>query len=224
MEEISNTSSHILFFDGATRVGNSIHEQIRKTFPGLNVTVVALTDNENHLSYTHENLVVVGYSLGARRALDWATKKTFKGSVYLLDPECWKPSRVYGWATQNQLGKIIFLFVVKVPLFLNLFTWLLPKRMRKQVQLFVQNKAFRNQLYQDWLAAAQFQVKPIESLGLSEDQLTVVTSGDAIFLKYIPIENIKQQGIKILTLEERSHSQLWKHFFKDQFNPNANSL
>lgn len=223
--EVKNISSfHILFFDGAHRLGKPIDTQIKKLFPELEVQIIPLTEKEILLTPHQENILVVAYSLGVRKAIDWANKNAFTGPMYLLDPECWKPSKAYTWATQSKLGLFVFSLVVKFPRILNLISWMLPTRIRKYVQLFVRNKEFRKQLYQDWLAAAQFSILPLEDLGAMKSQLTVVTSGEAIFMRYIPLKNIQQQGVRLLSMTDCSHSQLWKHFLKERFNPNENFL
>jgi hypothetical protein len=215
-----HNSFHILFFDGVQHVGKPIDFQIKKAFPEHEVQIISLTKEEIEPTQHLDNILVLGYSLGARRALDWVKETSFKGPVFLLDPECWKPSLVYVWATQNRCGKKVFSLVVKYPLVLNSLLWALPNKMKKQAHFFVKNRAFRNQLYQDWQASSQYRVVSLESLGAQKSQLTVVTSGEKFFLKYIPVEKIKRLGINIETITESSHTQLWKHFLEGFINPN----
>lgn len=227
MDMKSNESFHILFFDGARHVETSLDIQLQKLFPNLNIHIVNLIDNEefvlpNQLSIAnHKNLFVIGYSLGARRALDWAKNNSFTGTIYLLDPECWKPSQWYQWATQNKLGRFLFLFLMKKPSVLNLIAWILMKRDQKYVRLFIKNKDYRFHLYQDWLAAARYDIIPIEDLGILKSRLTVITSGETFFLRYIPLHQLEQQRIPCVTLSDSSHRQLWKYFLADKFNPSG---
>lgn len=216
MEEKDITSFQVLFFNGARRVTNSIEWQIHKLFPTLDVTVVQLGDQEPHCL---KNVIVVGYSLGARRALDWVSQHHYEGPVFLLDPECWNPSRWYVWATETIVGKSIFKLVVPSPQLLGLFSWALPKRNRKYLQLFIANKKFREQLYQDWQAAAEYTIVSMEKAATMKS-LMIVTSDEQSFLKYIPVEKIQQLGMKHKSMPESSHSQLWKHFFTSLVNPN----
>jgi hypothetical protein len=212
-----------------THLKNSI-ENTRETTLNNWLILMQRFLEEEKINFQDYSINVIGFSLGARPALQFVSNLSKLPSkfisinrIILIAPETLAISRWYRFGTQTMLGRLTLKTLVSSTRFkriiISLSSLFFPKNARKIIHHKIHNGI--NSLASAWLAYRPFEISAkdwIEIYDKQKEKITIVTSQNDNFVDLKKIQrfirrNSSDEGKSIKwIISQSSHSHLLKEF------------